>query len=837
MQRIDPSGRRVRRDREGFLPGSRLLSVRWGLVCFSLGWVLCAPAASRADEATLAVSPAQAVVSHPRFPQSILVGRQLPDGTHLDLTREAKYISADPAIARVDEKGLIWPGAAGQTTIEIVAGGLTAKLAVTSQPLTGPPALSYCDEVQPILSKARCNQGACHGYSLGKNGFKLSLRGADAEFDHFALTKEFHGRRINGENPSASILLTKPCGDVPHVGGLRFRKDSDSYRRLAEWIREGAPSDLGKSPPLVGIEVFPKYQVLPKPGSQQQLQVTARFADGSTRDVTGLTIFTSGNEDRAEVGENGLVTMLARGEVAVQVRYERVFVVANIVALDESAGFVWDNSPERNLVDKHAFAKLRDLRMNPSELSSDAEFLRRVSLDLVGVQPTVDELRGFLADPAPDKRDQVVEKLFGREEFVDHWSLRWGDLLQNGRRYMTEESMYAFRDWLRNAVSSNMPLDKFARELITGEGAVRDSATAGFYRVSTDPKISLERTAQVFTGIRMLCARCHPHPFENWTQADYYGLSSFFNQVTEKPDFADPLDKIIVVRRDVGFAVNPRTNQPQPPRFLGANEPQVAPGADRRPILGEWLTSKQNPLFARSLVNRYWSYFFSRGIIDPVDDIRVTNPPINPQLLDALTQDFIAHDFDVRHLMRTIVQSRTYQLSARANPTNVHDLDNFSHALPRRLSAEQLLDSVTVATGVPENIAGAPAGFRAAQVPDTNVTSEFLDLFGRAQRMEACECERTSETNMLQALHMINGDTLLKKVIAPNSRAMTLANDAKLTPTQRVEEIYLSALCRPPTAEEIKTSLSHIEKYQTPAEAYQDLMWALLNSSDFLFVN
>jgi hypothetical protein len=806
-----------------------------------LGLFAIAPTLSAAEESAatspLVVSPAQAVVSHPRFPQSILVGRKLPDGTHVDLSREAKFTSADPNIARVDEQGFIWPVGAGQTTIAVTAAGQTAQIAVTSQPVAGPVAVSYRDEIQPVLSKARCNQGACHGYSLGKNGFKLSLRGADPEYDHFALTKEFQGRRINAENPAASILLTKPCGDVPHVGGVRFRKDSDSYRRLADWIREGAASDLGKNPPLVGIEVFPKYQVLPKPGSRQQLQVAAKFADGSTRDVTALTIFSSGNEDRADVGENGLVTMLARGEVAVQVRYERVFVVANIAALDESTGFAWDNPPERNFVDKHVFAKLRDLRMNPSELAGDAEFLRRVSLDLIGVQPTAAELRAFLADPAPDKRDRAVEQLFTRDEFVDHWSLRWGDLLQNSRRYMTEESMYAFREWLRHAVSSNMPLDRFARELITGEGAVRDSATAGFYRVSTDPKISLERTAQVFTGIRMLCARCHPHPFENWTQADYYGLSSFFNQVSEKPDFADPQDKIIVVRREVGFAVNPRTNQPQPPRFLGADEPQVPPNVDRRPILAEWLTSKQNPLFARSLVNRYWSYFFARGIIDPVDDIRVTNPPINPQLLDALTQDFIAHDFDVRHLMRTIVQSRTYQLSARANPTNVHDLDNFSHALPRRLSAEQLLDSVAAATGVPENIAGAPAGFRAAQVPDTNVTSEFLDLFGRAQRMEACECERTSETNMLQALHMINGDTLLKKVAAPNGRVMTLVNDAKLTPEQRIEEIYLSTLCRPPTAAEVKTSLAHIEKYQSPAEAYQDLTWALLNSSDFLFVN
>lgn len=804
----------------------------------SILWALavCVQGSAAEPAPEFSVSPVQITVSLPRFPQTILVSRKLPDGTEVDLTREAKFTSADPQIARVDEQGRVWPVAAGQTVIDVVAAGFATKIPVVAQPGAGTPPISYQHEVQPILSKARCNQGACHGYSLGKNGFKLSLRGSDAAYDYLAITKEFFGRRIHRTQPDASMLLTKPAGGVPHVGGVRFGKNSDFYRRLAGWIAEGAESDLDKTPQLTGIEVFPKYRVLPKAGSQQQLQVWARYADGSSRDVTSLTIFSSGNEDRAKVEESGLVTLLTRGEVAIQVRYERVFVVSNLVALDETPGFAWSAPPERNFIDTLTFAKLRDLRMNPSELSSDAEFLRRVSLDLIGVQPTPDDLKAFLADTATDKRDRAIEKLFARSEFVDHWSHRWGDLLQNGRKFMAEESMFAFRDWLRHAVSSNLPLDKFAREVLTGSGAVRDSATAGFYRVSTDPKISLERTAQVFTGIRMLCARCHPHPFENWTQADYYGLASFFNQVTEKADFVDPLDKIIVVRRDAGYATNPRTSQLQPPRFLGGGEPTVLPNSDRRVVFAEWLSSKDNPLFARSLVNRYWSYFFSRGIIDPVDDIRVTNPPINPALLDALTKDFIDHGFDARHLMRTIVQSRTYQLAATSNPTNAHDTDNFSHSLPRRLSAEQMLDSIATATGVPDAIAGAPAGFRAAQVPDSNVTSEFLDLFGRAQRMEACECERSSETNMLQALHMINGPTLLQKIGAGNSRVAAIVADAKLTPEQRIQEVYLATICRLPTAAELAVATAHVQTAATPADAFQDLMWALLNSSDFVFV-
>jgi hypothetical protein len=788
-------------------------------------------------DAALVVSPTEAIVSHPRFPQSIVVGTTLADGTQVDLTREAKFVSADPKIVRVDAAGLVWPVAPGKTTIEVTAGGQKATVAITSQPIAAPVPVSYQNEVQPVLSKARCNQGACHGYSLGKNGFHLSLRGSDHYYDFDALTKEFYGRRIDRQDPAQSILVTKPCGDAPHQGGLRLKKGDDFYQRLVAWVREGAESDLGKNSALVGIDVFPNYKVLPKPGSKQQLQVTARFADGSKRDVTNLTIFSSGNEDRAEVSESGIVTTLARGEVAIQVRYERIFVVSNIVTLGGGDTFAWSNPSERNYVDKHVFARLRDLRMNPSELSTDAEFMRRVHLDLIGVQPTADELRAFVADTSADKRDRLIDRLFARPEFVDYWSLKWGDLLQNSRRYMPEDSMFAFRDWLRHAVSSNMPLDEFARQVMTGEGAVRDSATAGFYRVSTDPQISLERTAQVFTGIRMLCARCHPHPFENWTQADYYGLASFFNQVTEKPDYLDAKDKIIVVRRETGFATNPRTKAPQPPRFLGAGEPKIEPGTDRRMVFAKWLTGKDNPHFARSLANRYWSYFFSRGIIDPVDDIRVTNPPINPGLLDALAKDFAEHNFDVRHLMRTIVQSRTYQLSSRTNATNAHDTDHFSHAMPRRLSAEQMLDSVGVATGVPENIPGAPAGFRAAQAPDSSAPNEFLDLFGRAQRMEACECERTSDTNMLQALHMINGNTLLQKIAAPNGRLTAVVANAKLSPEQRIEEIYVGTLSRMPTPKEMELSLAYLKKYDKPAEAYQDLMWALLNSSDFLFVN
>jgi len=820
---------------------------------FLLTGMLAFASRSTAAESAFSIIPSEAVVSHPRFPERIIVTQMLADGTQNDLTRDAKYVSADPKIARVDSQGRIFPVAAGKTTVTVSAAGKTATVAVISQPISrgeGEADISYINEVQPILSQAGCNMGACHGYSLGKNGFRLSLRGNDQELDYMSITRDTLSRRLNRAAPMQSVLLTKPVGEVPHGGDIRLKKHSDQYQRLVQWIAEGAPTDAATAARVTSIEVFPKYAVLPKPGGKQQLKVVAHYNDGSSRDVTDLAIFTSGKEDYATVDKAGLVTMLRRAEVAVVVRFERIFAAANIAALDETPGFIWANPPERNIVDKIVFKRLKDLRTNPSELSTDEEFLRRVYLDLIGVQPSVEELRAFVDSPHPypsppggegkgvrgDKRDQVIEKLFARPEFVDHWSLKWGDLLQNSRRYMAEESMFAFRTWIRHAVASNMPLDKFARDVLTGVGPVRENPTAAFYRLSTDPNISLERTAQVFTGIRMLCARCHEHPFENWTQVDYYGLASFFNQVAEKTDVQNPKEKVTVLRRDTGFSLNPRTKKLQAPRYLGGVEAEMPAGGDRREVFVKWLTSPENPYFARSLTNRFWSYFFSRGIIDPVDDIRVTNPPINPELLDALTKEFVAKGFDIRHLMRTIVQSRTYQLSSKSNPTNEHDVDNFSHTIPRRLTAEQLFDSLQVATGVPESISGAPAGFRAAQVPDTEVKSEFLELFGRAPRLEACECERTSQTNMLQALHMITADSVQQKLASAASRVSRVVADKKRTDEQRIEEIYLAALCRQPSPMEMQRSLEYIRGNANTAEAYQDLMWALLNTGDFIFV-
>ncbi|MEX0713142.1 MAG: DUF1549 domain-containing protein [Pirellulales bacterium] len=713
-----------------------------------------------------------------------------------------------------------------------------ADLAITGLALPShEPPLSFRHDVMPVFSKAGCNQGACHGYSLGKNGFKLSLRGGDERWDYHAITQEFLGRRINRQQPEASLLLRKPLGDLPHGGGVRMERADLLHRTLLDWIEQGAAGDLDNPLHLVSVAVHPR-RVVCRPGAQQQLQVIAAYSDGTSRDVTPLAVFTSNAELLAEVDPAGLVRARDVGETAVVVRFERMFDVSSLLVAEEVVGFVASEVPQDNLVDQHVVSKLNELGVTPSGPASDAEFLRRVFIDLIGLQPTPDEVRTFMADSSPGKWAAVVDELFQRPRFVDYWALKWGDLLQNSRTRLSDESMWAFREWIRGAVASNLPLDEFARRLLTAKGSFRDDPASAYFLISQDENDTLQRATQVFLGVRMLCAKCHNHPFENWTQADYYGLAGFFNQVTAKQDPLLPANgKARVVTLDLGrgHAVNPRSGAAQPPRLLGGGEPLLAPGADRREAYAAWLTSPDNKLFARSLVNRFWSYFFHRGIIEPVDDLRNTNPPINPELLDALAADFAAHGYDARRLMRLIVTSRTYQRCGQANDSNARDELNFSRAVPRRLKAEVLLDCLVQATDVPENFADAPAGFTAAQLPDANVTSELLTLFGKPQRIEACECERDDSSNMQQALQFINGPAVLARLAQPAGRVERLVAEKPLD-DQLIEELYLWSLARLPSDAERQVALAHFQAYGSQRqEAAQDLMWALLNSKNFLF--
>ncbi len=784
------------------------------------------------------VHPTTLDLRHARQPHSLQVLGATADGYSLDLRDQARFASADPRIAEVDERGWVRPVGSGTTTVTVVAAGQTLTVPVKVQMAPREPPISFRHEVMPVLSKAGCNAGACHGYSLGKNGFKLSLRGSDPELDFPAITRDSLGRRINPITPAHSLLAAKARGDVPHEGGARFARASLSDQILLDWIGVGAPADLADPARVVGVRLVPDKLVL-RPGQTHRLQMLADYNDGTSRDVTRLAIFVANNDRYIEVDDEGLVTAVDNGETAVVARFERTLAAASVGVLKPVPNFVATPVPQDNLIDRHVVEKLNRLKIAPSPLADDEEFLRRVYLDLIGLQPKPDEVRAFVADNDPKKRDKAIDALFGRPEFVDHWSLKWGDLLQNSRTSVSQPSVFLFREFIRSAVASNMPLDEFARRILTSKGGASDDPASAYFGISKDTNDTVERSTQVFIGVRMLCARCHTHPLENWTQADYYGLASFFNQVSVRPDLRYPNvanSKIVQVTRNAGFAVNPRSGRPQPPKFLGGAEPQLLPDADRREAYARWLTAPENPLFARGMVNRVWSYFYHRGIVEPVDDVRSTNPPINPALLDALTKDFIDHRFDVRHLMRQIVLSQTYQRSSVAKPSNRHDEQNFSHAIPRRVPAEALLDSLVQATGVPENFGGAPGNFRAAQLPDASVENSFLKLFGKPQRMDACECERDNTSNMLQALHFINGKSILGRVQNPGARPALLLQK-KLSAKDLVTELYLWSIARHPRPEELKLGVEFVASYgDKQAEAAQDLMWALLNSRDFLLV-
>jgi hypothetical protein len=783
--------------------------------------------------------PQSIELRHPRQPSLIQVLGISADGYSLDLAPQAKFTSANPQIATVDVQGMVRPLTTGQTQVTVAVAGQTKTVAVKVQLPASEPAYSFRHEVMPVLSRAGCNMGSCHGYSLGKNGFKLSLRGADPDQDYFSIAREYNSRRVNFLDPSGSLMVSKPRGDAPHEGGTRFAKDSLLNNILVQWIQQGVPSDLGDTNQVVSVRLVPDKLIL-RPGQKHRLQFLATYSDGTVRDVTPLGVLSANNNQYADIDEEGIVLAGDIGETAIVGRFERTFAATSVMVVRAEDDFKPTPVPQDHFIDKHVVEKLNRLKIGPSPLAGDEEFLRRVYLDLIGVQPKPEEIRAFLADKDGKKRDKVIDSLFQRPEFVDHWSLKWGDLLQNSRNSASSQSVYLFREFIRGAVASNMPMDAFARKVLTARGGAVDDPASVYFAISKDTNDTVERVTQVFCGVRMLCARCHTHPLENWTQADYYGLASFFNQVSARQDgrFAQvPNTKLIQVNLAGGLATNPRTGKAQPPRFLGGTEPKLAPSVDRREAYARWLTTPDNPFFARGLVNRYWSYFFHRGIIEPVDDIRSTNPPINPALLEALTKDFIDSKFDARQLMRRIVTSATYQRSSLPTDSNRLDEQNFSRAIPRRIPAEALLDSLIQATGVPENFGGVPAGFRAAQLPDANVENAFLKLFGKSQRMEACECERDNSSNMLQALHFLNGKSILGRVQNPAGRPAQLLKQ-KLSDQEMVAELYLWSLARNPSADEMKVSLDFMKSYgNNRAEATQDLFWALLNSRDFLLVH
>ena len=785
----------------------------------------------------LVVYPKQIMLAGPRDEQRVVVLGVWADGRKYDLTRAATYTAVSPKTATVDKNGVVRPAGDGATTLAVGYAGATASVPVAVEKAAADVPVEFTREIEPILTKTGCNGGGCHGAQYGKGGFKLSLFAFDPPSDYAQIVQSNEGRRIVPNDPERSILIAKPALVMEHGGGERLKLGGRDYARIRTWLEDGAPPPDAKDPTVTKIEVFPPARVMAA-GEQQQLAVTATWSDGRREDVTPVAQFDALNDSVAGVSAGGLVTAKETGETHVMIRFCGQAEVAQ-VTLPFARLASYPAVPTHNFIDERLVAKWKDLGLVPSPLCSDEEFLRRLYLDAIGTLPTPEEIRAFVADTTATKRTKAIDKVLERGEFTDWWALKWGDLLRINRTAVQEKGMWSFHNWVRAQMRDNVPLDAFARDIVTAEGSTFLDGPANYYQIGRGADEWAETTAQVFLGIRMGCAKCHHHPFEKWSQDDYYGMTAFFARLGTKTsqEFGLFGRETVVFLRPAGEASHPRKRGVVKPLPLDGD-----PAAgwedpfDRRKKLADWLTAPANKMFARNLVNRFWGYAMGRGLVEPLDDMRATNPASNPELLDALAADFVKAKFDMKHLLRTIFNSRAYQLDAapadgnKADGANVH----FTRYTVKRLTAEQMADAIDFATGTREKYVGLPLGTRAIQLPDSEVKSYLMDTFGRPGRQVLCECERTTRPNIAQAMHLLNGDFLNKKIADPAGRVEKLLT-AKTPLPQAIEELYLATWSRRPSADEAAKAAGWVKSAPTPRDGLQDLLWVLVNSREFLF--
>jgi uncharacterized protein DUF1549/uncharacterized protein DUF1553 len=777
------------------------------------------------------VQPAKIALQSARREMRLVVSGWTADGQVEDLSQAATVRSSDEQVVKV-EHGVAKPVGNGKAELVVEIGGHRLQVPVEVSGQQTPEPVSFRYETLAALTRQGCNSGACHGSPSGKGGFRLSLRAYDPVLDAGTLVRESYNRRTNLAEPENSLLLRKPTLAVPHGGGRRLQPTDTTYALLRDWIAEGCVVDPPDAPHCVRVEVYPRERVLHRPAHTQQLLALAHFSDGSVRDVTLLASFSSSDDAVATVDGQGNVVGLERGEAAILVRYLEFMDTSSLMFLRDVEGFRWRNPPQENFVDRHVFEKLRQLQIAPAELATDEEFVRRVYLDVIGQLPTIAQSRAFVQDRDPQKRSKLIDALLARPEYAEFWALKWGDLLRLRNAKMTPAGVHKFHRWLVRALEDDMPYDQFARELLTATGSTYTNPPANYFRTAVDTNDCTESTSQLFLGIRIQCAKCHNHPFERWTQDNYYGIGAFFQRV-ERKKVVGQEEMVVWVARS-GEVVQPRTGRQMKPWLPLAGDADLPGENDRREAFCAWLTRDDNPFFARVEVNRLWGQLLGRGIVEPVDDFRDSNPPANKALLDALARDFVEHGYNVRHTLRTILNSRTYQLSSRKNAFNQDDTRYFSHARARLLTAEQLLDAICAVTDVSEKYAGLPAGLHATQLPSPDVENSFLKVFGQPARETACQCERGGESNLSQALQMINGPLVHGKLRDAHNRLRQLIAAGKAN-REIIGELYLAAFSRPPSEPELTAAVKHVAASGDQVRGLEDVCWALLNANEFLF--
>lgn len=795
------------------------------LVSSALTGVVCADTTFK----SLQVYPTEIKMNSAAAYQNVIAVAQRSDGVTLDVTDQVEWKLAEPSLAKI-ENFQVKPLADGQTQLVAKWQGFTAETPLTVTDATKPRPVSFQQDIMPLLTRTGCNTGSCHGAARGKDGFRMSLFGFDPQGDYQRITREIGVRRINLAIPEQSLMLLKAAGAVPHTGGKRMEPNGVYYNTMLAWLQAGAPNDPTTPPACTKVEVFPPQAVLEGEGATQRMVAVAHYSDGSMRDVTNLAAFTTNNERSAAVTADGAVTAGVRGEAFVMARFDTHTVGTQVLTLPVGLEYT---PPEvtGNYIDQLVAEKLKKLRMLPSGLCSDEEFLRRVTIDIIGQMPTEAEYDAFMKDSSADKRSKLINSLLERKEFSEIWAMKWAQLLMiKSTNQVSYKAAFQYSSWLTNQFANNVPLDQIVRELIASNGGVFEQPATNFYQVERDTLKTAENVAQVFMGIRTQCAQCHNHPFDRWTMDDYYGFASFFSQIGRKT--GEDYREVIVFNRGGGEVNHPVLGKPIPPKFLGGDAPETK-GLDRRQVLADWITSPDNPFFATSVANRVWAHFMGVGVVHPVDDIRVSNPASNPELFKALGDKLTEYKFDVKQLVRDICNSQTYQRTTQTNETNAQDTRNYAFAQIRRIPAEMLLDCISEVTNTKDKFRGLPLGARAVQIADGSTSTYFLTAFGRSPRTTVCEAEASTDPSLSQALHMLNGSTTQGKITQGGLVKQWLGEG--LDTPKVLEHIFIRSLARRPTDREVESLTKLVGEAPNVQAGLEDAFWVVLNSREFMF--